>query len=190
MSEGEEEVVFVSQRVEDYPSPVPGSTRTTCSQCWASVWVSPASRPLYEKASRVLCSRCAPEIKVILSKADPPTPEQEVETVKALLPQAVRELREQARAHPWVPKGPPPARHYRGLAPGITACFTFDLLPHFCAEHLSVSFQRPPGAGVGWMPNIKALEVIAKVFFGDATTEQVVRFVHRYPGVVSTISTR
>ena len=182
----EEETIFVSMRVADLPDPTPGSAVADrkCSQCGSPVWVSPASRPLLEKADRVLCMKCAPPEALDPNRAEPPFPEQAVEIVEALLPQAVKELRELARAHPWVPVGPPPARHYRGLGPGISVGFTLDMLPGLCAEHLSVSFHRPPGAGAAWIPNIKALEVIAKAFFGDATTERVIRTVTRHPGMV------
>ena len=161
--EPKEEMVFIAKRVADNPDPLPGSTIADrrCNQCGAEVWVSPASRPILEKVDRVLCERCAPPEALDINRAEHPSPDQQVEIVEALLPRAVKELVALAGAYPWVPERPPDARHYRDLAPGISVCFTLDMQPSFCAEHLSVSF-------VGREPSAEIVSRITRAFFGKA----------------------
>ena len=188
----EEETVFISMRVEDNPDPTPGSTiaERKCGQCGKQVWVSPASQPLLETADRVLCQKCAPPEFLKLDQAEPPLPEQMVEIVEARLPQVVKELRKLARAYPWVPVEPPPARHYRGLGPGISVCFTLDVMLCFYTEHLSVAYK-------GREPDLETVNRITKAFFGKALSApavgqgtlgpmpqegSMVSFTHRYAG--------
>src|SRR3989304_5748818 len=111
----EHDILFVGFRVEDHPTPSQvGSTKATCALCGMEVWVSPASRPVMEKATKVVCMQCAPV--PMEDKVNPTTPEQLVEIAKGLLPDAVKALRYQAKTHPWEalrqPLRPPPARHY------------------------------------------------------------------------------
>ena len=178
MAEEEEVMVFVSFRVEDLQTPVPGSTKATCSQCAAEVWVSPESRPLLEKAQRVLCRRCAPPESDDISKVEPPLPGQLVEVAQGLLPKVAKELREVARRHPWValrpPLGPPPGRHYKGLGPGLQVGFTFDQLPGFCTEHLSVAWKERE-------PDMKLMAVIIQAFFGEE--KELLAEIHKWPTI-------
>lgn len=171
--EPEEEDVFIAKRVEDCPTPVPGSTIADrkCSQCGAEVWVSPASRPVLEKVDRVLCERCAPPEALDINRAEPPSPDQMVEVVEARLPQAVKELRELAFAHPWKPVAPPDKRHYRQLAPGIAVGFTLDMLESFTAQHLSIAYT-------GREPDPETVGRITRAFFGEALSAPTVGQVH------------
>ena len=183
-----EEDVFIAKRVEDCPTPVPGSiiADRRCNQCGAEVWVSPASRPILEKVDRVLCERCAPLEALDPDRAEHPSPEQQVEIVEARLPQAAKELRELARAFPWVPERPPDARHYRTLAPGIAVGFTLDMLKDFAAQHLSIAYTVRE-------PDLETVSRITRAFFGEALSApavgqgmcqdgQMVSFTHRYAG--------
>ena len=114
----------------------------------------------------------------------------EKEVVEALLPQAVKELRELAFAHPWKPIAPPDARHYRDLAPGIAVGFTLDMLEGLIAQHLSVAYT-------GREPDPETLARITRAFFGEALPApelgkgtlgpmrqegQMVSCAHRYAG--------
>ena len=53
----------------------------------------------------------------------------------------VQRLRDEA--HPWVPMGVPPQRHYHHFPDGLSICFTQDVLPWGTFWHLSV--RRPGG---------------------------------------------
>ena len=55
----------------------------------------------------------------------------------------VAELKDRARAHPWVPVGTPPRQHYHKFPDGLTICFTLDILLEANYWHLSIT--RVPG---------------------------------------------
>ena len=75
----QEQPIFVAMRVADFPRSVPGATTEVCAKCGAPVWVTPASRPLLERAAWVECNRCQPPRDLPLDQVELPTPGQLVE---------------------------------------------------------------------------------------------------------------
>ena len=171
-----DDILFVGFRVEDHPTPnTAGSTKAACVLCGAEIWVSPASQPVMEKATKVVCMRCAP-VATTEDKVQAPTPEQLVEVATSLLPDAVKTMREVAKKHPWealrAPLRPPPARYYRGLGQGLQVGFTFDVLPGFCTEHLSVAWKERE-------PDLELMKVIVQGFFGEE--KELLAEIHKWP---------
>jgi len=87
----------------------------------------------------------------------------------------VEELKERARAHPWVPMGVPPREHFHRFPNGLSLCFTLDVLPGMRLWHLSIA--RVPG---GATP--EEIEFWHRAFFNE---EPDIELPAQLPGVSS-----
>ena len=125
----EEQPVLIAMQVADFPVSPPGSTTVVCAKCGALVWVSPASRPLLERVSRVECNRCNPLDAIPLDEVEMPTPEQQAEIEAAQGPPsmaACRLCREQ------VPRRLRSMReHLMGHRPGAGKCTARQVMAEF-----------------------------------------------------------
>ncbi len=88
----------------------------------------------------------------------------------------VENLKERARAHPWIPSGVPPRQHYHTFPNGLTICFTLDVLPGCRFWHLSIA--RVPG---GSTP--EEIDFWRHTFFDEEPTVEL-------PGQISGVLSR
>ena len=97
----DDEAVVVCGKVASTHTVIPGSTKVPCTDCGASLWLSPASRALYERFKTVtpLCLTCG-EKRFAAEKAETGKYPDIVVTRKTL-----EEVREYMRQPPTIEAG-------------------------------------------------------------------------------------